>query len=100
MLTKEVATINDDITMFPLMRDWKIVWATSGTYGEFEEGPVPHAFLVSRSNSLELLLRVNVSKQQMMKELHQLRKGIDEGLLDDLCCDLPPDPQGVEHFGY
>lgn len=86
--------------MFPLMRGWKIVWVKSGTYGVSEEGPVPHAFLVSRSDSLELLLRVNVSERQMVKELHQLLQGIDEGLLDKLDGDLPPDPQGVEHFGY
>jgi hypothetical protein len=92
--------MNEDSTISRFGELWKIAWATLGTYGKFQEGPVPHAFLVTRTNSLELLLRRNVSRQQLVRELLELAQAInDGGLLDELEHEIPPDGD-IQHYQY
>ncbi len=69
--------------------DWEVVWVKPSAKLEPDEPPIPHTFLVTRSESLQLLLRANVSKQQMTKELLGLLQGVNGGLLDDLEHDIP-----------
>jgi hypothetical protein len=92
--------MNEDSTISRFEEIWKIAWATLGTYGKFQEGPVPHAMLVSKTNSLELLLRRNVSSRQFVRELLELALAInDGGLLDELEQELPPDGD-IQHYEY
>ncbi len=69
--------------------DWEVIWVKPTAKMEPDEPPFPHTFLVTRSESLQLLLRKNVSEQQMTKELVGLLQAINGGLLDDLEHDIP-----------
>lgn len=70
--------------------DWEVVWVKPSAKLEPDDPPFPHTFLVTRSESLKLLLRANVSKQQMTREILGLLQGINGGLLEDLEHDIPP----------
>ena len=90
--------MNEDSTTYRFGELWKIEWATLGTYGKFQEGPVPHAFLVTRTISLELLLRRNVTRQQLVRELLELAQAINAGgLLDELEHEIPP-KEDIHHY--
>jgi len=69
--------------------NWEVQWVSHGIYGIPAKGPVTHAFLSTWSESNELLLRKNVSKKQIVKELLGLVDAINEGLLEDLEQEIP-----------
>lgn len=73
-----------------LMEDWEVIWVKPTVKMESDEPPFPHAFFVTRSKALELLLRANTSEQQVKREIIGLLHAINEGLLDDLEHDIPP----------
>ncbi len=80
--------------------EWEVVWVKPTTAkDEFGEPSGPHTFIVTRSDSLQLLLRPNVSQQQMVKELLGLLQGVNEGLLDDLEHDIPPGNWIYDDYG-
>ncbi len=80
--------------------DWEVMWVKPSSKDEFGDPPAPHTFIVTRSNSLQLLLRTTVSQQKMTRELLGLLQAINEGLLDDLEHDIPPDFRKLENLGY
>ncbi len=73
-----------------LREDWEVMWIKPSSENEFGEPPFPHAFVVTRSKSLKLLMVDNVPKEQMVKELVGLLQAVSVGLLDDLEHDIPP----------
>jgi hypothetical protein len=73
-----------------LHEDWEVRWIKPSSKNEFGEPPFPHAFVVTRSESLQLLMVANVSEEQMVKELVGLLQAVSAGLLDDLEHDIPP----------
>jgi hypothetical protein len=82
-----------------LREKWEVLWVKPSGEDGFGEPAFPHAFVVTRSSSLKLLLQANVSQQQMVKELVKLLEAINEGLLDDLEHDIPPGNWISEDFG-
>lgn len=82
-----------------LREEWEVLWVKPSGKDGFGEPPFPHTYLVTRSGSLELLLRANASQQQVVKELVGLLEAINEGLLDDLEHDIPPGNWISEDFG-
>jgi hypothetical protein len=50
-----------------LREDWEVVWVKPSYKNEFGEPPFPHAFVVTRSKSLQLLIVAKVSKEQMQR---------------------------------
>lgn len=73
-----------------LREDWEVMWVKPTYKNEVGQGPFPHAYVQTRSKSLELLIAANVSKEQMKREVRGLEEAIDGGLLDDLEHDFPP----------
>jgi hypothetical protein len=73
-----------------LREEWEVIWVKPSYKNEFDEPPYPHAFVVTRSDSMSLLLKGNASKKQVTKELVGLQEAIKGGLLDDLEHDIPP----------
>jgi len=72
-----------------LREEWEVVWVKP-TGKEGCEDPTPSTFIVTRSDSMSLLLKGNVSEQQVAKELVGLLQAVTGGLLDDLEHDIPP----------
>jgi hypothetical protein len=70
--------------------EWEVVWVSPSGTDEFEQGLAPSTFIVTRSDSMSLLLKGNVSEKQVTKELVGLLQAVTEGLLDDLEHDIPP----------
>jgi hypothetical protein len=73
-----------------LREEWEVVWVSPSGSDEYEQGSEACTFIETRSNSLQLLVRANVPKQKMMKEVLWLLQAINEELLDDLEHDIPP----------
>jgi hypothetical protein len=79
--------------------EWEVMWIKPSGKDGVGDPPVPLTFLVTRSGSLQLLLKANVSQQQMAKEVNGLLQAINEGLLDDLEHDIPPGSWIADDYG-
>ncbi len=72
-----------------LREEWEIGWVKpTGKVGC--EDPTPSTFIVTRSDSMSLLLKGKASEKQVTKELVGLLQAVTEGLLDDLEHDITP----------
>lgn len=93
--------MKEDFTSPPLVGDWEVVFARSGTNGEDNDGhPGPYAYVINRSQSLYLFLRLNVPRQRVVEALLVFAEMVEAGLLDNLMRELPPDDgEDVEDFG-
>jgi hypothetical protein len=73
-----------------LREEWEVEWVKPSGKDGFGDPPFPYAFVVTRSESLKLLMVANVPEEQMVKELVGLLQAVSAGLLDDLEHDIPP----------